>query len=123
VHDGTTPATARDLGLDQMNARVARDELAILLPNTMTHYVRGDVETAPEAGRSGLLARAGAALRWLAELPKRRAVLDELGSLSDHELADIGLTRAELPLVFDPAFASDREQRREGALPDHAGTV
>jgi len=42
-------------------------------------------------------------------------VLDELGMLSDHELADIGLSRVDLPRVFDPAFAADREAQRAGS--------
>jgi uncharacterized protein YjiS (DUF1127 family) len=102
-----------------MNARVAKEELAILLPNTMSHYFHNDHDYAPqpesEIERPGLFARIGAMLSWIAELPKRRAVLDELGMLSDHELADIGLSRVDLPRVFDPAFAADREAQRAGS--------
>ncbi len=69
--------------------------------------------TAPRQGR--LAERIMAAVQWLAELPKRRAVLDELGRLSEHELADIGLTRSDLPRVFDPAFVAGRNfARRAG---------
>jgi len=35
-------------------------------------------------------------------------VLDELSALSDHELADIGLSRTGISRVFDPAFAYNR---------------
>ena len=41
-------------------------------------------------------------------MPRRRAVLDELSMLSDHELADIGLSRVDLGRVFDPSFAAER---------------
>jgi uncharacterized protein YjiS (DUF1127 family) len=92
-----------------MNARVAKEEMAILLPDSMSHYVRGDMTPQVDAGRRGLVARIRAALRWIIEMPKRRSVLDELSMLSDYELADIGLSRSELPRVFDPAFAAERE--------------
>ena len=65
-------------------------------------------------------------MRWLAEMPRRRAVLDELGRLSDHELADIGLTRGDLPRVFDPSFTVQpqpppprRLLRRDGGPDGH----
>jgi uncharacterized protein YjiS (DUF1127 family) len=100
-------------GLDEMNARVSKEELALLLPNAMSHYFRDedDYAYAPPVEGPGLLARIGAAVRWLVEIPKRQAVMDELSMMSDHELADIGLTRAELPRVFDPAFAAARDGR------------
>jgi uncharacterized protein YjiS (DUF1127 family) len=99
-----------------MNVRIAKEELELLLPNTMSHYFHEEHDYAvePEVKRPGLFARLGAALRWLAEMPKRCAVLEELSMLSDHELADIGLSRADLGRVFDPAFAADRERLRGG---------
>jgi len=43
----------------------------------------------------------GAALRaW----PQRKATYDALRALSDRELRDIGLTRADIGRVFDPDF-------------------
>ncbi len=45
---------------------------------------------------------------------ERRAVAAELSGLSARELADIGLTRDELPLVFDPTFA--RSYAARGSL-------
>ncbi len=43
---------------------------------------------------------------------ERRLVMEELSRLSDRELADIGLTRGELAMVFDPVFAAQREAAR-----------
>jgi uncharacterized protein YjiS (DUF1127 family) len=93
-----------------MNAYIAKEEIALLMPNTLSHYFKDDLEHAPQPAttRPGLLARVGAVLKWIAELPRRRAVLDELSSLTDHELADIGLTRSELSMVFEPSFAARR---------------
>jgi len=98
-----------------MSARIAKEELSLLLPNAMSHYFHDEHDYRAAVKGPGLFARLGAALRWLAEMPKRRAVLDELSMLSDHELADIGLNRGELPRVFDPSFAADREATRFAA--------
>ena len=82
-------------------------------PNSFPHYFEEDTyvaRTAPEP--TSLFASIGSAFRWLGELSRRRAVLDELGSLSDHELADIGLTRSDLPRVFEPSFAAEHNRAR-----------
>ena len=43
------------------------------------------------------VARAG---RWLRDLGRRNAVINELDRLSDRELADIGLSRGDIRSVF-----------------------
>lgn len=91
-----------------MHARIAKEELAILLPNTMSQYAQFDREFGHEIP-SGLMGRLYRAWRWVVDFPRRRAVIDELSMLSDHELSDIGLTRADLPRVFDPAFVADHQ--------------
>ena len=99
-----------------MNAHVARNNILLLSAGSVGHYFEDEENYAvlPEAKGLGLFARIGMAVRWVAELPRRRAVLDELGSLSDHELADIGLTRSDLPRVFEPDFAMQRNGERFG---------
>ncbi|MBV9538308.1 MAG: DUF1127 domain-containing protein [Acidisphaera sp.] len=69
----------------------------------------------PAAPSRGVLTRAADAVRWFIDLPRRRALVDELSMLSDHELADIGLNRAELDRVFDPDFTSARADYRRVA--------
>jgi uncharacterized protein YjiS (DUF1127 family) len=88
-----------------MNIRVPKEELELLLPTTMSHYFQNEHDYTPE--RRGLWARVRAVLRWIAEAPKRRAVYEELHMLSDHELADIGLSRCDVPHIFDPAFVAE----------------
>jgi uncharacterized protein YjiS (DUF1127 family) len=44
----------------------------------------------------------------IADYPARRRAYDELRTLSDRELADIGLTRMDIVRVFDPDFPTDR---------------
>ncbi|RYY11193.1 MAG: DUF1127 domain-containing protein [Alphaproteobacteria bacterium] len=39
-------------------------------------------------------------MRYLASIPSRQAVKNELSRLSDRELTDIGLSRSEISHVF-----------------------
>jgi uncharacterized protein YjiS (DUF1127 family) len=65
-------------------------------------------------GLGKALATVGSALlSW----PERRATYENLRRLNDRELADIGLTRAEISRVFDPAF---RMPRRAASTPGRA---
>lgn len=49
---------------------------------------------------SAPVARVG---RWLRDVSRRHAVINELDRLSDRELADIGLNRSEIRSVFATA--------------------
>jgi uncharacterized protein YjiS (DUF1127 family) len=98
-----------------MSGHVAKEEIALLMPERLTHYFQDDPEYLPastESGR-GLFATITSVLNWVIEIPRRRAVLDELGSLSDHELSDIGLSRSELSQVFDRHFMVERNVERD----------
>lgn len=52
---------------------------------------------------------------WLREWRQRRQVAAELALMTDCELADIGLSRADLSRVVDPAFAA-RHARNRGYI-------
>jgi uncharacterized protein YjiS (DUF1127 family) len=43
----------------------------------------------------------------MAERQHRRAVMQELAIMSDRELSDIGLSRADILRIFDPDFRSN----------------
>ncbi len=47
-----------------------------------------------------------------AALKERRSTLRTPRDMSGRELADIGLRRDDVPLVFDPAFAARHEAAR-----------
>lgn len=82
-----------------MNAPLAKEQIALLMSDDLTYRV-SPVQGTQAPRRSGLAARFADALRFMAELPRRRAVIDELSRLSDRELADIGLSRSNLKQVF-----------------------
>ncbi len=100
-----------------MNVRMPKEEMALLMPASLSSASWTDsyVEQPKVEGLS-LTQRLARSVKWLLEMPRRRALLDELNTLSDHELADIGLTRSELGRVFDPAFAAQRDADRTGAF-------
>lgn len=64
----------------------------------------------------GLAFVARAARSW----PERRRTYENLRSLTDRELADIGLTRGEISRVFEPDF---RLPAPKAASPARAATV
>ncbi len=106
-----------------MTARVAKEEIAILMPTRLTHYFTDDTQNLPEGasetGEMSVFARVAAAVAALRErLAARRArsaAVTELARLSDHELSDIGLVRSDLLRVNDPGFVASHNAERAAA--------
>lgn len=93
-----------------MNAPLAKEQIALLMSDSLTYrasIVQGTDGTIAEP-RPTLWDHLRRFVSELAAIPRRRAVIDELGMLSNRELADIGLTRAEVSHVFDPRFTRGR---------------
>lgn len=87
-----------------MTATFSKHQLAPAFPTNITPRATAQ----RRHHRAGLGQRLG---RAITALRGRRAVLNELHSLSDRELSDIGITRSDIRRVFDPAFAAEHRAR------------
>ena len=92
-----------------MNAPLTREQLVRLSSDTLAYhgqYVEGLGDPIGQPARDSAFSRLvrNVAAR-ISAYRERRAVLNELAQLSDRDLADIGLSRADLHRVFDPEFA------------------
>jgi uncharacterized protein YjiS (DUF1127 family) len=83
------PRALLDIAALQAQAAAARDAA---LAETLGGFFRSI--------RNGAFALATAIRTW----PERRAAYERLRTLSDRELADIGLARGDIARVFDPGF-------------------
>ena len=101
-----------------MSAHTAESQFSFELPSMSyidAKWEEPNLRTpigAPSAVRKGGLAawlsrQLAAFLAWRAD----RQAAAELGSLTDRELADIGLSRSDLGRVFTPAFNADLRRR------------
>ena len=92
-----------------MNAPLSKEQIALLMSDSLTLrdvVLPGTDRTVAEPN-PGLVARMVASI---ANRMRQHRILGELRMLTDRELADIGLHRADLGRVFDPAFARARDQ-------------
>ncbi len=94
-----------------MSAPLAKDQFAFELPNQT--YVDTHLEDPilPPLSRGG---RRHGVRAWIAAFRawrEKRAALSELDMMSERELADIGLTRSDLPRVFNDNFNADLRNR------------
>ena len=91
-----------------MTAYVSKEALGLMLPGTMNHYFQDEPQYL-ETPRPGALALAFTAFTgWMV----RRNAVDELAGMSDAQLADIGICRSEVPMLFDKGIVARRGQDR-----------
>jgi len=70
--------------------------------------LRAPAQTTDPTARSGLFAQLIAGYRaWQRE----RQAMTEFSAMTDYELADIGLSRADVHRVFDPTLSEDLQYR------------
>jgi uncharacterized protein YjiS (DUF1127 family) len=62
-----------------------------------------------EGGLRRVLAGIGTVLAAIASWPERMRTYESLRRLSDRELADIGLSRGEIAMVFEPGFRAGHQ--------------
>jgi uncharacterized protein YjiS (DUF1127 family) len=115
-----------------MDARLTERELSRLLPpaNFRDAEEREAIRHAAMAARDAAIAEGirrlargvatglTAVVRAVANWPSKQRTYAELQSLTDRELADIGLSRGDVSRVFDPSFAQpQRAAKAPVALP------
>jgi uncharacterized protein YjiS (DUF1127 family) len=94
-----------------MSAPIAKNSFAFELPNLT--YVDASLEeaalrvAAPPGKPRGLAALMAAFRAWR----EKRVAMDQLAAMTEHELADIGLSRADVARVFDPTRNQDLRDR------------
>ena len=111
--------TRRKDGLTPMSAPLAKTDLVFKLATSQS-YIDEHYDPAPRAAAQpasrGLLRQIGDGLASVAQSIRnwadRQATLSEMGMMSDRELSDIGLTRADVPRVFDADFVADHARGR-----------
>jgi uncharacterized protein YjiS (DUF1127 family) len=99
-----------------MSVHTADSQFSFRLPSLSyidTRWEEPAVQAAsPKTARKGGIAawlsrRIAAFVAWRRD----NEAAKELASMTDHELMDIGMSRADLPRVFDPANNQDLRQR------------
>jgi uncharacterized protein YjiS (DUF1127 family) len=101
-----------------MNATVGKDQLTDFSLGNVSYI--GPSYEEPQTRSRTVDATGGVRRGWLSRLMaavgawrQRQVVLQEMQTMSDRELADIGLSRADLVRVFDPAFTADYARGRD----------
>jgi uncharacterized protein YjiS (DUF1127 family) len=91
-----------------MNAPITKDQFTFSLGNaTYVDYLYDEPPaTVVEPHKHGIAEWLSRTVAALVEWRHRQVVMQEMQMMSDRELADIGLSRADLPYVFDPGFAA-----------------
>lgn len=94
-----------------MSAPLTKDQLAFALPNLTYVDTRLEDPVLPPLSGGERLRGVRAWLAAFRAWREKRVALAELETMSDPELADIGLTRADLPRVFNDNLNADLRDR------------
>ena len=102
-----------------MSAPLAKSDFVFKLATSQS-YIDGDYDPTPTAevqpAPRGMLRQIGDGLAFVARVVKtwatKQATLAEMETMSDRELSDIGLSRGDLPRVFDADFVADHARGR-----------
>lgn len=101
-----------------MSAPINKHEFDFKLPEMLSYHTTwddADYEPAQPRQREGWLHHLIAAPgRVIAELARRHRAMNELARLGDRELSDLGITRSDIPRIFDADFAAEHASRGLG---------
>ncbi len=97
-----------------MSVQTSKQAMAFQLPEMQSYHSTwddADYEPVLPPRRRGWADRLASLRRALRTLSHRLSVRQELYSMTDRELADIGLNRYDVGRVFDPEFAREYSSR------------
>ncbi|HEY8288848.1 MAG TPA: DUF1127 domain-containing protein [Acetobacteraceae bacterium] len=99
-----------------MTAQITKSQFLFELPSLSYVDAKWEepnltIPAARPAPRAGFRRWISGRINALTAARREAAAAAELEHMTDHELMDIGLTRADLPRVFEPAFNKDLAQR------------
>lgn len=102
-----------------MSAPLAKTDFVFKLATSQS-YIDGNYDPRPlpaaQPAPRSLLRLIGDGVAFAVQGVKswasRQTTLSEMETMSDRELSDIGLSRGDLPRVFDPEFAADHSRGR-----------
>ena len=101
-----------------MTAPINKNEFAFKLPEMLSYHSTwddADYEPAQAARKRGWLSRLIALpTRMVTAFAQRQRVMSELSRMSNRDLADLGLSRHDIPRVFDESFAVEYASRGLG---------
>ena len=108
------------MGHKPMTAYNRKDEFRFKLPEMLSYHSTwedADYEPVLPARRESWLVRAAVAVKdRVTRVMERQRVIRELEAMSDRDLADLGLTRYDIPRVFEPEFAKEHALRDAGGV-------
>ncbi|WBV44199.1 DUF1127 domain-containing protein [Pseudoroseomonas cervicalis] len=99
-----------------MDARITKPEFDSAIPSatgsmSQAHAVALEAMRARDEAIGQWIRKAvTSAFRAIVDYPRRRRVYEELTMLTDRELADIGLSRTDIPRVFEGDFEAKARQ-------------
>jgi len=92
-----------------------KNEFAFKLPEMLSYHSTwddADYEPAQATRRKGWFSRlVTLPARMIAGFAQRQRVMSELSRMSNRDLADLGLSRHDIPRVFDQSFAVEYASR------------
>jgi len=102
-----------------MSAPLAKTDFVFKLATSQT-YIDDSYDPTPNLGAQpaprGFLRQIADGLASLTQgirnWADQQTTLSEMAMMSDRELSDIGLSRGDVPRVFDPSFVADRAGSR-----------
>jgi uncharacterized protein YjiS (DUF1127 family) len=98
-----------------MSVQTSKQAVAFQLPEMLSYHSTWDdadyEPVLPPRRRRRWTERLASVRRALAAVPRRMAVLRELDSMTDRELADIGINRYDVGRIFDPEFVREYNGR------------